>query len=119
MNRACRIVVLAGTCVVYFPHSVFAQEECGRLPAEFKSVCEQASQLMRSCKGKTGSALQDCVLAGARTQSGGDCGKLAGQAGAACELLNSMLEPCRGKSGPAQEACIREQLEKLGVSRRE
>ena len=118
MSQTRRAVVLAGTCLACFAHFAHAQEECAKLPAEFKSVCEEAAQLMRSCMGKTGLALQDCVLGGARSQSGGDCSKLSGDAGAACELLNSMLEPCRSMSGPPQEACIRGKLEKLGVGRR-
>jgi hypothetical protein len=49
MSRKWRAAALTGALFFCVAHAAIAQDDCSKLSPEFKSVCQEASQLMQSC----------------------------------------------------------------------
>lgn len=102
--------------------SAFAEDNCSRVPEQYRATCEQGMQAKAACVGLQGEAKKHCLQRhidyAATTEN---CAALAGQARLQCEQHNRLMNiagPCTGKSGAELETCIKSQAAMRGASGR-
>ncbi|HSQ79691.1 MAG TPA: hypothetical protein VLU54_00895, partial [Casimicrobiaceae bacterium] len=82
--------------------SAFAEDNCSRVPEQYRATCEQGMKANAACVGLQGEARKHCMqrhidYVGATE----NCATLAGEARLQCEQHNRLMQvagPCSGKA---------------------
>ncbi|MGE5668586.1 MAG: hypothetical protein ACM338_10375 [Betaproteobacteria bacterium] len=111
-HRSLSMPMLA-LCALLFAGRAFADDNCGRVPEQYRSTCEQAMRAKAACVGLQGEARKHCLerhIDYVGTTE--NCAALAGEARLQCEQHNRLMQvagPCSGKAGAELEACVKAQ----------
>ena len=100
----------------------FAEDNCSRVPEQYRATCEQGMQAKAACVGLQGEARKHCLQRHIDyTATTENCTLLAGQARLQCEQHNRLMNiagPCKGMAGAELETCIKSQAAMRGASGR-
>jgi hypothetical protein len=106
-------MLMLALSALLFAGSAFAEDNCSRVPEEYRATCEQGMKAKAACVGLQGEARKHCLQRHidyvATTQN---CAALAGEARLQCEQHNRLMAvagPCSGRAGAELEACIKAQ----------
>ena len=99
-----------------------AEDNCSRVPEQYRATCEQAMMVKAACGGLQGEARKHCLQRHIDyVGTTENCATLAGETRLQCEQHNRLMQvagPCGGKAGAELETCIKSQAAMRGASGR-
>ena len=113
MRRPSISMLMLAFSALLLAGSAFAEDNCSRVPEQYRATCEQGKKAKAACIGLQGEAKKHCEQRHIDyVATTANCAALAGQARLQCEQRNRLMNvagPCAGKAGAELEACIKAQ----------